>query len=78
MIDFIDEKSLYGAAAKDGRSKIETTQKLKKTSWISEQSHNNHRSLPEVLGWLAVKFLSENKIIGDKYRTNILFRSRST
>ena len=38
MINFIDEKSLYGAMANDVRSIIETIQKFVENFWISEES----------------------------------------
>lgn len=37
-IDFIIEKSPYGAAASDGRSKMGTTGKFEETSRISKES----------------------------------------
>jgi len=44
MISFIDEENLYGAAANDCQSAVNSTaQYFEEISWISEESGNDHQ-----------------------------------
>ena len=48
-IDFIDEKRSYGATENNGRLRIETTQKLERTSRIIEESVYKQDNLRQTL-----------------------------
>jgi len=51
----INEKGLKGPTTSDCQLGLDPTQKVEKTSLISEESQTDHRVLPQLLGWLVVK-----------------------